>query len=120
MLIYVAAPYSHPVPEVVATRMDLFTRTMAKLIEQGHHPVSPLMNHFLAEKIEVNFPLSWQYWEEYSSKLLDRCDAMMVITMHGWEESTGVTAEIKMAIERGKPIEYIEPVSPTIDEMIAG
>lgn len=110
MLIYVAAPYSHPESAVVAERMDMFTRTMAKLIEDGHHPVSPLMNHYLAERIKVNFPLNWTYWEDYSRKLLDRCDSMIVITMPGWRKSTGVTAEIEMAEAVGKPITYMEPV----------
>ncbi len=111
MLVYVAAPYTHSDPAVVRDRMDMFTRTMAKLIEDGHHPVSPLMNHYLAEKIEVNFPLNWTYWEDYSRKLLDRCDQLIVVMMDGWRHSTGVMAEIDMAEKSGKDVRYMAPVT---------
>lgn len=108
-MIYVAAPYSHTDPEVVKQRMVMFARVMAKIIEDGKHPVSPLMNHFLADKVEINFPLSWAFWEEYSYQLLTRCDIVYVITMPGWQESAGVQGEIALAVSMGTPVEYIDP-----------
>ncbi len=108
MLIYVAAPYSHPDPSVVEERMAAFTQLMVRLIEQGDYPVSPLMNHLLAEKIPARFPLTWEYWEGYSRELLSRCDRLIVIGIAGWEDSTGVTAEIALAKELNIPIELIQ------------
>lgn len=108
MLIYVAAPYSHSDPSVVEQRMAAFTQLMVRLIEQGEYPVSPLMNHLLAEKIPARFPLTWEYWEGYSRELLSRCDLLTVIAIPGWESSTGVQAEIALAKELNIPIEYVE------------
>lgn len=107
-MIYVAAPYTHPDPAVVKQRMLDFAATMAELIRQGEHPVSPLMNHFLVDYVETDFPLSWDYWREYSYALLSVSKALYVIKMDGWEQSTGVQAEIEMATGLCLPIVYVE------------
>ncbi len=107
VLIYVAAPYSHKDPEVVEARMNAFADYMAKIIAAGEHPVSPLMNHFLGDRSQT-FPLTWEYWEEYSRKLLSRCDRIDVLQIDGWEESTGLTAEIELAKSLGIEVNYPE------------
>lgn len=106
VLIYVAAPYSHPDPKVVEARMNAFADYMAKIIADGEHPVSPLMNHFLGDRADT-FPLTWEYWEEYSRKLLSRCDRIDVLKIDGWDTSTGVLAEIELAVSLGIKVRYV-------------
>jgi hypothetical protein len=106
-MIYVAAPYTHSDPNIVKQRVLDFASVMAELIRQGEHPVSPLMNHFLTDYVPTDFPLTWDYWKEYSLSLLQTCSAIYVITMDGWEQSTGVAAEIEMAVQMNKPVTYI-------------
>lgn len=106
-MIYIAAPYSDPDPLVVKKRMASFIEATADFIEADKHPVSPLMNHLLTDYTVVKFPLTWDYWKEYSLKLLSVCDRMIVLTLPGWEDSAGVTAEIALAHELNIPITYI-------------
>lgn len=108
-MIYVAAPYTHSDPAIVKQRMLDFATVMSELIRRGEHPVSPLMNHFLTDYVETDFPLTWDYWKEYSYSLLKNCVEVYVITMDDWEQSTGVAAEIEMAEKMLKPITYITP-----------
>lgn len=108
-MIYVAAPYTHSDPDIVKHRMNLFAITMAELIRRGEHPVSPLMNHFLTDYVETDFPLTWDYWKEYSFSLMRNCVELYVVTMDGWEQSSGVKAEIEMAEKMQKPVTYIAP-----------
>lgn len=107
-MIYVGSPYSHRDLDVVKYRIDRFTKFMASLIESGKHPVSPLMNHLLSGYTEINFPLTWEYWQEYSYKMLSACDELYILTLPGWKESTGVQAEIKLAEKLKLDIHYIE------------
>lgn len=107
-MIYVAAPYSSPDATVVAQRMKAFSEVMASMIEQGEYPVSPLLNHFLTERVKTNFPLDWAFWHGYSKTLLEKCDALLVIKLPGWEESSGVQGEIAIATARGIPVRYLE------------
>lgn len=107
-MIYVAAPYTHTDPTVVRQRILTFAKVMSNLIAAGEHPVSPLMNHFLVDYVETDFPLTWEYWQEYSYSLLSVSKELHVITMDGWEESTGVAAEIEMANQLNLPIRYIK------------
>jgi hypothetical protein len=107
-MIYVAAPYTHADPAVVKQRMLDFAKVMSTLIAQGEHPVSPLMNHFLVDYAETDFPLTWEYWQEYSYSLLSVSKELLVITMDGWEQSTGVAAEIEMAKQLNLPIRYVK------------
>lgn len=105
-LIYVASPYSDPDKQVVRLRMNKFAGIMAKLIEHKFHPVSPLLNHYLTDVVTVNFPLTWDWWQDYSKLLLSKCDHMIVIGPD-WGKSTGVMAEIEMANEMNIPISYL-------------
>lgn len=112
MMIYVAAPYNHPDPVVVELRMTKFAEVMADLIKQGKYPVSPLMNHFLTEKVQTNFPLTWEFWEGYSFSLLSKCSELVVIkTDPEWSTSKGVAGEIEMASKiLGLPVHFINKI----------
>lgn len=109
-LIYVASAYSDPDKQVVQLRMNKFAGMMAKLIENRLHPVSPLLNHYLDGVVTINFPLTWDWWEDYSKLLLSKCDHMIVITGPGWENSTGVKGEIALANEMNIPITFVDKV----------
>lgn len=106
-LYYVGSPYTHKYKTIVNQRMTSFSEVMAKLIKHKVHPVSPLMNHFLETQVEIDFPLTWDYWQEYSKILLERCDALIIIKSEGWEESSGVVGEIKIAQDNNIPIFYV-------------
>lgn len=114
-LIYVASAYSDPDKNRVQLRMNKFSSVMAALIENRIHPVSPLLNHYMDGIVKINFPLTWDWWEEYSRLLLSRCDHMVVIVGPGWENSTGVKGEMDLAKELNIPITFVDNHQDVLD-----
>lgn len=51
----------------------------------------------------------WQFWAEYDQCVLSRCDEIWVLRLDGWQTSSGVTAELKIAAEIGLPVKYVYP-----------
>lgn len=104
---YIAAPYSHKDPAVIAGRMACFDAVAAKMLLDGQMPVSPLLFHSLLGKHKV--PGNWDFFEAYSLHMLDRCDALYLITLPGWEDSVGVAGELRLAEAKGMYIHLVEP-----------
>ena len=52
---------------------------------------------------------SWTFWERFDREFLEIAERMIVLKLDGWNESTGVQAEIRIAAEMGIPIEFMEP-----------
>lgn len=106
-LIYLATPYSHPDPEVMKQRFHSVNKVAAKLMKEGLHIFSPI-SHSHPIAIENDLPTNWEYWESYDRAFLKASRKLIVLKLDGWENSVGVTAEIKIAKELGIEIEYIE------------
>lgn len=103
---YVAAPYSHPDPEVVKKRMEVVSRFQAAQASKNALTISPLEKHYLLQY--ANIPSDYNFWGNLSRSLLRRCDSLTVIKLPGWETSTGVTDEIRIATELGLEVRYID------------
>lgn len=111
-MIYLATPYSDPDPAVREYRFRQVNKAAAKLISQGYHVFSPIsQTHSIAA--EGDLPKDWKYWEKYDRKMLGCCDRFMVLKLDGWVESVGVNAEMKIAIQIGMAVEYMDPVKET-------
>lgn len=54
-------------------------------------------------------PGGWEFWEAYDRDMISRCDEVAVLRLSGWENSTGVRAEIAIAEELGLPVRYLDP-----------
>ena len=96
--IYLAVPYT-------GMREESFiavNRVAAILMKQGHVVCSPIsQNHPIAE--QEGLPTDWKFWKKYDLCFIEWCDALVLLKLDGWESSTGVTAEIKMARKLDKP-----------------
>lgn len=107
-LIYLACPYSHPDPAVRRARFDAANLCAATLMRAGVFVFSPISHtHPIAEVGDL--PLSWDFWEPYDRLMIAACGALYVLTLDGWRESRGVSAEIAIARELGLSISYLEP-----------
>ena len=119
-VVYVSCPYSHPDPEVRASRVDAATRLAAKLFLEGHIVFSPLtMTHPMTRWLPEWFAGNFEIWMRLDFYFLAQCDTLVVLRMPGWEESVGVAAEIRQAAEAGKTIVFVDPYgedSPTISQ----
>lgn len=105
-LFYIALPYTHASKEVVEQRVDKFAKFDSFLNLNHIQTVSPILKHLLITK-NKSVPGDWNFWKTLSYTYLARCDALVVYQLEGWEESVGVTEEIKYAQEHKIPIIYI-------------
>lgn len=112
-LIYLAAPYTRIEDKdgFMAALMHFSGKFM--LENPDKHIVSPLFNHFSLDLVP-GLAGDYAFWKSYSRNLLRRCDTLLVLTFPGWEESTGVQDEIKLATELKKTIAYV-----TVEQFIA-
>jgi hypothetical protein len=109
MLVYLASPYSHPDPAVKHERFVAACRAAGSLIQQGVHVFSPIAHtHPIA--IECVLPGGWEFWAEYDRLMIAACDELHVLTLDGWQESTGIKAESEIARTLGKRVLFMEPV----------
>ena len=106
---YLAAPYRHKDPAVVEQRVQRINAAAAQLMEGGDFVFSPI-SHSHPIAMAGNLPTDWTYWEKYDRAMLETCCRLVVLTLPGWTESEGVTAEIDIAAELGLPVTYMEPI----------
>lgn len=104
-MIYIASPYAHPDPEVMAQRFHAVCAETAAIMRTGQVPYSPIAhNHYLA--CNFSLPRGWDFWQRFDLEILSRCDEVWVLMLDGWLESKGVTAEIEAAETFGIPVLY--------------
>ena len=107
-LIYLAVPYSHPSPATRQWRFEQVNIAAAVLMRNGKFVFSPISHtHPIARAGQL--PTGFKYWREYDREMLSACGKLIVLCLPGWDESVGVQAEIKMALEMGIPVEYMTP-----------
>lgn len=103
---YLACPYSSDQKEVIAERMKTFGWVASRLINQGMIIVSPLTNHLLIEQGH-DIAGNWSFWKNYSEVLVSRSDVLLVLTLDGYYESSGVRGETAVAARNKIPIVHI-------------
>lgn len=107
-LIYLACPYTHPARNVMVSRFEAANKAAGKLMSNGKYVFSPISHtHPIADS--ASLPRGWDYWEGYDRRILSCCNRVIVLKLEGWEKSTGVQAEIKIALELNLPVEYVDP-----------
>jgi hypothetical protein len=118
-LIYLAAPYSHKNKDVMIERFLRINKVAAKLMAQGNYIFSPISHtHPIAEAGEL--PRGWEFWKGYDEEMISHCSSLYVLTLEGWQESTGVNAEVELAAVWEIPISFIDENLSivTLDEII--
>jgi hypothetical protein len=107
-LVYLAAPYTHPSPDIRRLRVEAANRHAAELMKEGWVAFSPLSHsHSIAKQTEL--PTGWEFWRKFCETYVGLSRAVIVLMLPGWQESTGVTAEIALARSLNIPVEYREP-----------
>ena len=104
-MIYLASPYSHPDALVREARFEAACRATAELVRDGHGVFAPVVQgHSL---VRFGVPGDWKFWQPLVSDYLARCDVVLVLQLDGWRESEGVQAEMALAAELGKRVDYL-------------
>ena len=103
-IIYLAAPYSDPSPEVRSARVELASRAAAYLMEQGFVVFSPITHgHYVADHLPDACRLDHEFWMKQCLPFLDRSHGLIVLPLPGWESSRGVQAERRRAEDLNIP-----------------
>jgi hypothetical protein len=103
-VIYLASPYSHQQAQIREQRYRDACQATAALLRAGQNVFSPIVHgHPLTA---YGLPTDWQYWEAFDRELISCCNELYVLTIDGWQESVGVTAETMIATELDRPIRY--------------
>ena len=106
-MIYLASPYSHPDPQVRQARFDAVRQAAAGLTTAGHAVIAPIVQgHPL---VRFGLPGDWSFWAPLARQYIARCDEVVVLQLDGWRESEGVRAELALARELGRRVDYLEP-----------
>lgn len=106
-LIYLASPYSHPDKKIELLRYELALKHLAKFMNEGHYLFSPIV-HCHNAAVKYGLPTDWNYWKGYCCVMVPLCKRMWVLTLDGWEQSSGIKGETDLAKELNIPIDYIE------------
>ena len=106
-LVYLASTYSHSDPAVVQKRFEQVSKKASDLMKEGVMVFSPIA-HCHPMAMYGSLPGNWEFWEKFDRAYLSCCHKVIVLKLEGWEQSKGVQAEIKIALEMGLPIEYNE------------
>lgn len=101
--IYLASPYSHKDHVVMEERFRAVEAATAELLRNEQRVYSPIVHcHELAKRHRL--PTTAKYWEAYNFAMLARAAKLYVLTIPGWDESIGVTGEMKFAHDLGLPV----------------
>lgn len=107
-MIFVSAPYYDFDKDIIRSRVAIVSKYCGRLISEGKIAISPIcLGHLVVE--HCSMPNDFNYWEKYSIKVLSKCNELHVLKIKGWEESRGVSAEIKYAVRHKIKIKYIWP-----------
>lgn len=100
---YLASPYTHPDQGVRSNRFWEACRATGFLLSQGVLAYSPIAHsHPIA--IAWELPSDFKFWRRLNYAGIGACKTLTILTIPGWKESVGVTAEIKKAKEWDKEI----------------
>lgn len=109
-LTYLCVPYTHPDIHIREHRYRLATLAAAWLMK-----MSPNRNVF--SPITHSHPLhvlgglagDWKTWARIDAQYLSLSREVVVLTARGWQQSAGVTAELKIARKLKLPVTYLSP-----------
>jgi hypothetical protein len=102
--IYLAIPYSSIDHEL---SFRVANKKTAELMNSGYIVYSPISHSHIIAK-DHDLPKGWEFWKRIDREFITWSDELWVIKLKGWKESSGVQAEIMIALEMGKTIKSME------------
>lgn len=106
--LYLASPYSHPDPKVMAARAKETTDLMVTLLKNGIFTFAPIVYNANLS-VDYQLPGSWDFWLDFDLAFVSRMEGVLVAKQDGWDKSVGVKAEVEHAHKIGLPVFYATP-----------
>lgn len=114
-MIYLASPYRHPNPEVMARRARLAALATARIIAETGQPVfSPIVQATALLRMTTGIIPKDFNWVSWDLQMLERATELRILLIDpdGFFQSQGVQAERRFALEHGMPVTYARPEEP--------
>ena len=108
MMYYLASPYTHPNGVIRAQRVIKAKLAVAALTQQGYTVLSPIVYYDEVVQVMPGHGHDFKAFETHNYRMIDRCDAMVVLTLENWRSSHGVQAEIAYCSANAKTVVYLE------------
>jgi len=110
-LVYLSVPYSGQ--EELSFHVSC--TVASNLMLQGMCVFSPIIHSHALVCEDKTLPKNdHDFWLKQDLTILEKCDILAVVTLHGWEESRGVQEEIAFANENFIPIIYLHPTIKSV------
>jgi hypothetical protein len=107
-LVYVATPFSK-YEEGMTVAYEHACQVTGELLRYNINAFSPIVHSYGISAHANIDPLDHKFWMRVDKPHMDKCDALVVAQLDGWDESIGVGMEIKAFRNAGKPIHFIRP-----------
>jgi hypothetical protein len=105
---YLAIPYTDKDESIMDFRAEISDIICADLMKQGRLIYAPISScHHIAKK--YGLPRNWEFWSSMDEQFVSMCKKFLIVTLPGWEKSTGVTEEHKIAKREGIEVGFIDP-----------
>jgi hypothetical protein len=105
LLVYVAGPFSAPTREGVEANIRKAVDLGVEVARLGAWPVMP---HANTADPRFEHVRPYQFWIDGTLALLKGCDAL--ITVDGWEKSSGARGEVAWMQDHSRPVFHSLPV----------
>jgi len=105
-IIYLASPYTSDDAAVMEWRFQQVSRCAAKLAREGFPIFCPISHSH--PWVPYGVPHDWEFWASLDRHFLEVSREIWVLCLPGWEDSTGVQAEVKMMLAINRPVRYLE------------
>ena len=105
---YMGSPYSKYSKGLAQAHIDV-CKEVARYIKAGVPVYSPIAHtHPVAIYGDID-PLDHTIWLPADRPMMDAAHGLIVLKLDGWEDSYGLKYEIRVFMDAGKPVVYIEP-----------
>mgnify|MGYP001591917179 CR=1 FL=1 len=109
---YLASPYTNPDDPTdrlyCEQRFAEAVYAAAKLMAAGKNIFCPIAHsHPVAAYLPDALRCSHEFWLKQDFALLEAADELLVLRLHQWQRSYGVGEEVKFAMERRIPINFV-------------
>lgn len=116
VLSYLGTPYTYKgdnknpefIEKVKKFRFEAVTKASGWLMNEfGWNVFSPITHSHPMHQLCADIRGDWAFWEQVDLQYIGLSVRMIILTISGWEKSTGLTAETDYARKIGLPIFYL-------------
>lgn len=122
--VYLACPYTSPDPDVQLQRMELASIVAARIMQNGFAVYSPITHgHHIAQHLPIGLEAGHAFWMAQCLPIVAKADALIVLPMAGWRQSSGLRDEMALARRLSLPIGVVQnialPWQDQLDKVLA-